>query len=340
MIHYRNKFLNGKLLAEKILHGLRLEVDSCIARKPVRRKPNLVIIGIGKHSDQLLYMRNKLKTCKQMGLGCETIVFKEDISYDSVLSKIHDLNNNPEVTGLIIQLPLPPHLDQRKRSLLSNINHIKDLDSLNPLNKALTLMKQTQYTMIAPTGRAVIELLRLALIYDNNVMRYEANDVYDKESLSFLNDLKCTVLGRSSMAGLPIFRLFEEYNDSVSLIHSGTSNALELCQGSDIIVSAVGKHGVIDGNKIKENSIVIDVGINFLDGLPKGRETPTIDVTSKIERNVLSVNKAKYIVGDADLYSVIDKVKYITPVPGGVGPVTIAMLISNLIKSWKIQNSL
>ncbi|MBQ2645433.1 bifunctional 5,10-methylenetetrahydrofolate dehydrogenase/5,10-methenyltetrahydrofolate cyclohydrolase [bacterium] len=267
---------DGKLLAEKIYSNIKAKVDK------LDRKPMLAVIITNDNEAGKIYVRNKQRACEKTGIQSKTIEFDADVSENTLINKIQDLNNDKNVDAILVQLPLPNHIDSEK--ILNAISPDKDADGFHYINAGKMFIGQMPKT-IACTPKGIIRLL----------------DEY-KIQISGLN---AVVIGRSNIVGKPISQLLLQRNATVTTCHSKTKNLEYYTKNADLIVCAIGKPKFLTGNMVKDGVIIIDVGITRLD-------------TGKLS-------------GDVDFESVASKASLITPVPGGVGPMTVAMLIQNTL---------
>lgn len=322
---YKEKILNGSKLSGLIetklsekLSKINFLIESNKLNIP---PPKLKIILVGERLDSKLYVENKLKKCKTIGMSGEIKVFPEEVNKEELLNEIEISNLDTSIHGIIVQLPLPDKLSSSRTEILSKVDLEKDVDGLNPLNQGKILQMNIYDCLIPPTAMGVLELLRLAIDYNNDLNSYASSylqkNIFDDKSLD-LSGLDVTVLGRGLTAGLPLSILMQKCHGTVTLCHSKTVNIKSKCETADILISAVGKSKLIDKLYVKTNSIVVDVGINVL---------------KEEGRNNL-------ITGDVHFEEVINAVKYITPVPGGVGKMTVIMLLKNVLKAWSKLNKI
>lgn len=285
---------NKLLLGKEVANHTVLELhDIILSLKNSGIVPKLAAILIGDNPASKIYVNSKAKFFANNGCDSETFKFGANVSQDEVLDRIEKLNNDESVHGILVQLPLPDKFDNEK--VLSAISTNKDVDGFHPYNVGRLFSGSPDFIPCTPHG--IIKIL----------------DFYNIET----SGKNCVVIGRSNIVGKPMFALlsqkFNRGNCTVTMCHSRTKNLSFYTANADIIVSAIGVPNFLSSEMIKEGAIVIDVGINRVD-----------DKTAK---------KGYRIVGDVDLDSMIDKVSYITPVPGGVGPMTIAMLLYNTVMS-------
>lgn len=287
-----SKILDGKLLSKQIKDELKFQVDNLI--KSGKKAPHLAAIIVGNDGASLTYVSSKVKSCKKIGYNSSLIKLDENISEQKLINEINKLNQNSDVDGFIVQLPLPKHINEEK--ILNQIKPSKDVDGFHPSN--FGKMALGLETFIPATPYGIMEIFS----------RYKIS----------LEGKIVVVLGRSNIVGKPISILMSNKgnpgNATVILTHSKTNNLVNLTKQADVIVSALGIPNFLKSEMIKKNCIVIDVGITRVKNplKPKGYE----------------------IVGDVDFDNVIKKSSYITPVPGGVGPMTIAMLLKNTMHAY------
>lgn len=273
--------IDGKELSKKIRMQVKEEVE---VLKSKGINPKLAVIMVGEDPASKVYVRNKSRACNEVGIEYEEFILNENIEMDELLNLIKDLNDRKDIHGILLQSPIPKHLDIYKA--FETIDYRKDVDGFNPINIGrLTLNRQT---FISCTPHGVMKMLE---DYDINVKG--ANVV---------------VLGRSNIVGKPLVQCLLNKDATVTICHSKTKNIEEITKNADILISAIGQPKFVKANMVKEGAVVIDVGINRL-------ETG--------------------LVGDVDFEEVEKKASYITPVPGGVGPMTIAMLLHNVVIATK-----
>jgi len=281
--------IDGKKISEDILNEISLEVErrANIGAKP----PHLAAILVGDDGPSQTYVNSKIKTCKKVGFKSSLFKYEDNISEEKLIEEIEMINNNDDIDGFIVQLPLPSYINQE--NILNCVNPNKDVDGFHPINYGKMTLGIDSFIPATPHG--ILELLK----------RYKIN----------LNGKKCLVIGRSQIVGRPISILLSQSNEfcnaTVTLAHSRTLGLDKLAIDSDVIISAIGKPEFLKADMVKEGAIIIDVGISRVK-----------DASSK---------KGYRIVGDVDFKNVSKKASYITPVPGGVGPMTIAMLLSNTL---------
>ena len=281
-----NKVMYGKLVAYQVKEQVKQDVELLQAKQI---QPCLAVILVGENPASLVYVNNKQKTCKELGIESKSIILPEDFGQENLLEVIRDLNEDPTVNGILCQLPLPAGYDEK--TIIEAISPVKDVDAFHPINVGHIMIGDHTFLPCTPAG--IMEILS-----------YYNIDITGKE---------CVVVGRSNIVGKPMSMLLLHKNGTVTTAHSKTENLAEVCRRADILVAAVGKPGFITADMVKEGAVVIDVGINR-------------DENGKL-------------CGDVDFENVSRKTSWITPVPGGVGPMTIAMLMKNTVTATKLQNS-
>ena len=286
------KILDGKYISSVIRNEIKTEVER---NSPTR--PHLCAILIGDNGASRTYVNAKVKACEEVGFK-STLLHYDDISELDLLDKIEEINNDKNIDGLIVQLPLPKHIDENKITLA--VKPAKDVDGFHPVNMGKMMLGLD--SMIPATPAGIIELIK----------RYKI------ETLG----KKCVVVGRSNIVGLPISVLLAKNkypgNCTVTLTHSKSKNLKEICASADILIVALGVANFIKSDMVKKNCVIIDVGI------------------SRVKSD--KTKSGWKLLGDVDFENVKDKCDYITPVPGGVGPMTIAMLLANTLKASKKEN--
>lgn len=278
------QLIDGKELAKKIRKDLKKEVLN-LKEKGVN--PKLAVIMVGNDPGSTVYVRNKSKACEKTGIEFEEFLFDENISEEELLEVIKKLNNDSTINGILLQSPVPKHIDINKA--FRTISPEKDVDGFNPINVGNLTIGEDAFISCTPYG--VIKM-------------------FEEYNIG-LEGKNAVILGRSNIVGKPMIQCMLNKNSTVTVCHSRTKNIDEITRNADIIISAIGKPKFLKGDMVKEGSVVIDVGINRLDD--------------------------GSIVGDVDFDEVSKKTSYITPVPGGVGPMTIAMLLNNVVKATKLQ---
>ena len=280
------EIISGKIVSEKLRAELRGEIAEFKAQEG--RAPGLAVVVVGDDAASAVYVRNKHKACLDVGIESLQIEYPENTSEEELLSKIDELNLDHRVDGILVQLPLPRHIDEEK--VINRISPKKDVDAFHPVNVGKITIGNYSFLPCTPAG--IISLL----------------DHYKVE----IEGKRCVVIGRSNIVGKPMALLLTERNGTVTLCHSRTKNLPDICREADIIVVAIGRAGFLKADMVKPGAVVIDVGIN------------------RLESGKLS--------GDVDFAEVEKVASMITPVPGGVGPMTITTLLKNTLVAAKLQN--
>ncbi len=285
--------IDGKKVAEDIKHEIAAEVDAMVAAG--KRRPHLVAILVGHDGGSETYVANKVKACEVCGFKSTLIRFEDDVTEEKLLETIESLNNDPEVDGFIVQLPLPRHISEQR--IIEAIDYRKDVDGFHPVNVGRMSIGLPCFVSATPAG--IIELLR----------RYGVET----------KGKRCAVLGRSNIVGKPVANLMMQKanpgNATVSVLHSASENLKEICAEADIIIAALGQPGFVTEDMVKPGATIIDVGT-----------TRVPDPTRK---------SGFRLRGDVDFENVAPKCSFITPVPGGVGPMTICSLMKNTLLAAK-----
>lgn len=287
------KLLDGKSLADQIKAEIKNEVADMV--KNGGKQPHLAAILVGNDGASETYVGSKVKTCGDIGFGSTLIRFDTSVSESELIDKIHEVNANPEIDGLIVQSPLPKHISFER--VTETISPGKDVDGFHPINSGRLM--QGKPAFIAATPKGIVTLL----------------DRYGIDTAG----KNCVVIGRSNIVGMPMSILMAR-NDSpgnatVTICHSRTTNLKSHCLEADIIIAALGKPAFLKGDFVKEGAVVVDVGITRLDDPSK--------------------KSGFRLQGDVDFDSVAPKCSWITPVPGGVGPMTIVGLLQNTLLAAK-----
>ena len=279
--------INGKELATKIRENLKAEVEE-LKKKGIL--PKLAVIMVGNDSASAVYVRNKSKACNEIGIEFEEFLLPENTTREELLGLIEKINNRKDVNGILLQSPIPKHLDIREA--FNAIDYKKDVDGFHPLNIGKLFMNIPGPLPCTPRG--IMEFFKE---YDIPV-----------------SGKRVVIVGRSNIVGRPMAALLVNSDATVTIAHSKTKNLAEVTRQADILIVAIGKGEFIDENYVRKGAVVIDVGMNR--------------------------NSDGKLVGDVNMESVSKVASYITPVPGGVGPMTIAMLMNNVIKATKRQNGM
>lgn len=278
------ELINGKELAKTIRTNLKKEVEEM---KKNGIFPKLAVIMVGEDRASKVYVKNKSKACEEVGIEYEEFLLGEDTTMDELLDLIHKLNNDKNIHGILLQSPIPKHLDINEA--FKEIATEKDVDGFNPINVGKLSLNQDCFVSCTPYG--IIKML-------------EAYNIQ-------MEGAHAVIIGRSNIVGKPLLQCLLNKNATVTVCHSKTKDIKKATENADIIIAALGKPNFIKADMVREGAVVIDVGINRTED---GK-----------------------IVGDVDFEEVSKKASYITPVPGGVGPMTIAMLMTNVVKAAKMN---
>ena len=283
------ELIDGKKIADDIKKEIAIEVEKMVAEG--KKRPHLAAILVGHDGGSETYVAHKVKACEQCGFTSTLIRFEDDVTEEKLLETIEELNNNADVDGFIVQLPLPKHISEQK--IIEAIDYRKDVDGFHPINVGRMSIGLPCFLSATPAG--IIELLRRY-----NIPTKGAN---------------CVVLGRSNIVGKPVATLMMQKgypgDATVTVCHSATKNIKEICAQADIIIAALGSPGFVTEDMVKPGAVIIDVGT-----------TRVPDASRK---------SGFRLRGDVDFENVSEKCSFITPVPGGVGPMTIVSLMKNTL---------
>ncbi|KMS99441.1 hypothetical protein BVRB_2g045600 [Beta vulgaris subsp. vulgaris] len=283
--------IDGKAIAQCIRSEIADEVR--LLSQKYGKVPGLAVVIVGNRKDSQSYVNMKRKACAEVGINSLDIDLPEQVSEPELIAKVHELNANPEVHGILVQLPLPKHINEER--VLTEISIEKDVDGFHPLNIGKLAMKGREPLFHPCTPKGCLELL-------------------SRSGIS-IKGKKAVVVGRSNIVGLPVSLLLLKADATVSIVHSHTTDPKSIIREADIVIAAAGQAMMIKGDWIKPGAAVIDVGTNAVDDPSK---------------------KAGYrLVGDVDFHEVSKVAGWITPVPGGVGPMTVAMLLRNTLDGAK-----
>ena len=280
------KIINGKEISAKVRGDIAREVE---VLKSKGITPGLAVVIVGEDPASKVYVRNKHRACEDTGIYSEVHELPESTTEAELLALVDKLNEDKNIHGILVQLPLPKHLNDK--AVIERIDPKKDVDAFSEINVGKIMLGEYDFLPCTPAG--VMELL--------------------KESRGDPSGKECVIVGRSNIVGKPLAMLMLHANATVTICHSRTHDLAEVTRRADILVAALGKPNFITGDMVKEGAVVIDVGINRL---PDGK-----------------------LPGDVDFASVEPKASYITPVPGGVGPMTITMLLKNTLKAAEISQN-
>jgi len=275
-----SQILDGQMISKEIKERIKEEVNR------LEVKPKLVVILVGDDDASKIYVRNKIKACENVGIATEDYILPKDTREKELVDLIEKLNKNKEVNGILVQLPLPRHLNED--TIVNTISPIKDVDGLNIINQGNLLNRKP--VLVPATPKGIITLLK----------RYFVE----------IEGKRVVIVGRSKLVGMPLALLFNHANATVTICHSYTEDLKDITKQADILVSAVGKADFISGDMIKKDAVVVDVGINRQMG---------------------------HIVGDVNFKEAMEVARLVTPVPKGVGPMTIASLLENVLECYDLQ---
>lgn len=281
------KIIDGKAISAAVKDQVRVETEQ-LKEKGI--SVGLAVVIVGNNPASRVYVNNKKKACEFVGFESFEYALPEETTQEELIELVKKLNADEKVNGILVQLPLPKHIDET--AVINTIVPEKDVDAFHPENVGHIMIGDYKFLPCTPAG--VIEML-------------------DRSGIS-VDGKNCVVIGRSNIVGKPMSMLLLKKNGTVTICHSHTKNLAEICRTADILVAAVGKANFVTADMIKEGAVVIDVGMNRLDN---GK-----------------------LCGDVDYNDCFDKAGYITPVPGGVGPMTIAMLMKNTLTSAKKKNGI
>ena len=276
--------IDGKKEAEVLREEIKKEIISI--KNKTHKSPVLTVILVGDFAPSQIYVKNKEKISKEVGINSNVIKYPKDVSEEEILKKIKELNNDKNVSGILVQLPLPDQISKEK--VINLIDPLKDVDGFSPINAGNLASGYNAIVPCTPLGCLLL------------LKKVEKN----------LSGKHAVIIGRSNLNGKPLAQLLLKENCTVTITHSKTKNLKEECLKADILIAAVGVANLVKKDWVKSGSVIIDVGIN---------------------------KQGDKIVGDVNFEEVKDKVKAITPVPGGVGPMTIACLLKNTLECFKAR---
>lgn len=275
--------INGKKISNNLREKLKNDV------KKLNFQPTLAVIIVGDDTASKIYVKNKKRACEEIGIKSLEFALPQETSECELLKLISNLNNRSDVTGILVQMPLPPHINEK--IIIENISPLKDVDAFHEVNVGKIMTGNFRFLPCTPAG--IVYLL-------------------DETNIE-ISGKHCVIIGRSNIVGKPLAMLMLHRNATVTICHSKTQNLPEFCRTADILIAAVGKPNLVTSDMVKPGAVVIDVGINRC--------------------------KNGTLCGDVDFESVKNIASYITPVPGGVGPMTISMLLKNTITADFLQNN-
>ena len=280
--------IDGKMVSQKMRENLKTEVTAYTQKYGSR--PGLAVVLVGDDPASAVYVRNKHRACEEVGIRSEVHVLPAETTEEELITLLEAMNRDPAIHGILVQLPLPKHIDET--AVINAISPDKDVDAFHPVNVGKIMIGDYSFLPCTPAG--VMELIASTGV-----------EIAGKS---------CVVIGRSNIVGKPMSMLLLHKSGTVTICHSKTQNLKEICAGADILVAAVGRPNFVTGDMVKEGAVVIDVGINRLEN---GK-----------------------LCGDVEFESAEKKASFITPVPGGVGPMTISMLMRNTLTAAKQQAGL
>lgn len=285
--------IDGKAVAAQFRDNVSVEVGKLSARGI---RPGLAVVLVGQDPASISYVTAKERACAEVGIASFQRHLPSTVGQDELLSLVRELNENPAVHGILVQLPLPAHLDER--AVVASISPEKDVDGFTPINVGRMLLEEPCYIPCTPRG--IIELIKKTGVATSGA--------------------RAVIVGRSNIVGKPLANLMarKSFNATVTLCHSGTIDLASYCRSADILVACAGKPQLISGDMIKPGSCVIDVGVNRVSDPQSSR--------------------GYRLTGDVDFDAAKHVAGWITPVPGGVGPMTIAMLLANTVEAAKAQS--
>jgi len=290
------KIIDGKKISNDVLDEIKNHVEDRVQNR--KKVPHLAAILVGNDGPSQTYVNSKIRACERVGFNSSLFQFNDNITEDELLNEITKINENKEIDGFIVQLPLPSNIDQEK--ILTQVSPEKDVDGFHPFNYGKMTLGIDTFIPATPAG--IVELIK----------RYKID----------LSGKHCLVIGRSQIVGRPISILLSQNqsfaNATVTVAHSRSKELESLCINSDLIISAIGIPKFLKSKMVSDNSIIIDVGISRV-----------VDETS---------SKGYKIVGDVDFEDFNQRDVMITPVPGGVGPMTISMLLKNTLKACELKD--
>jgi methylenetetrahydrofolate dehydrogenase (NADP+)/methenyltetrahydrofolate cyclohydrolase len=296
------RILDGNRVRDEIKSELKPRVDALAARG---RPPGLAVVLVGHHPASEIYVRNKIKTCHDLGIYSESITPPDSISTAELLAIVEELNARPEIDGILVQLPLPPQVDTKR--ILMAVAPAKDVDGFHPCNVGALVAGLPAPRACTPAG--IIELL--------------------KRSGIAIAGRRAVIVGRSDIVGKPVAFMLLHEHATVTICHSKTPDLPAVCREADILVAAIGRAAMITRDYIREGATVIDVGTNYI----KDRDLAARIFRNSPEKLASFDKKGSLLVGDVDPIDVVERAGAYSPVPGGVGPLTIAMLMVNTVAS-------
>ncbi|HMS08468.1 MAG TPA: bifunctional 5,10-methylenetetrahydrofolate dehydrogenase/5,10-methenyltetrahydrofolate cyclohydrolase [Pyrinomonadaceae bacterium] len=302
------RLLSGKPIAEEIKAEVAAEVAA------LRFRPGLAVVRVGEDPASAVYVGSKVKTTEELGMHSEHIHLPAETSGDEILAIVKELNSRDDIDGILVQLPLPGHVNERE--ILEAIDPVKDVDGFHPMN--VGRLSQGQDALVPCTPAGVIEILKRSGI-----------EIAGKNAV---------VLGRSNIVGKPMAMLLLHENATVTICHSRTRDLASVTTQADILVAAIGRAGFVRGEYIAEGATVIDVGINNVSDVSEATE---LFSEEDMPKRLAAIEKRGFtLVGDVNPREAMERAGAFTPVPGGVGLLTVAMLMQNTLKAAKLRRGI
>ncbi len=302
------QILNGAVVAEEIRRGVATRVKEL---EPRGIRPGLAAVIVGDDPASKVYVESKVKTCQQLGLRSEKYELPARTTTEELLGLVEELNQRNDIDGILVQLPLPKQIETRR--VLEAVDPAKDVDGFHPINVGRLTRGEDSLVPCTPAG--IIKLL------DHYQIRIEG--------------ARAVVVGRSDIVGKPVSMLLLHRNATVTICHSRTRDLPEVTRQADILIAAIGRAAMITGDFIRDGAVVVDVGMNNITTADEARR---IFSESEIPKRMESLAKRGYtLVGDVEPRTVAERASWLTPVPGGVGPLTIAMLMKNTLRAAEMR---
>jgi methylenetetrahydrofolate dehydrogenase (NADP+)/methenyltetrahydrofolate cyclohydrolase len=306
------RIIDGAGIGRKVREEVRAEITEL---RTLGISPGLAAVLVGNNAASQVYVKSKIRACGSLGIYSEHVQLPAETTTHELLMKIEALNQKDEIDGILVQLPLPEQIDER--IILDAVNPLKDVDGLHPVNAGRLALGRESLQPCTPSG--VIEILR-------------------REKIA-LKGSHAVVVGRSNLVGKPLAFLLLREHATVTICHSRTRGLSDVCRQADILVAAIGRPALLTADFVKPGAVVIDVGISKIEGelLPKFLE---IDPTLRLQYEKNKAEEKNYVLtGDVNLSSVSEVASAVTPVPGGVGPLTIAMLMKNTVQAARMRRA-
>lgn len=302
------KILSGKEIAQAIKDDVAAEVGK------IGFRPGLAVVRVGEDPASAVYVGSKVRTTEELGMYSEHLHFADDVTQQELLGVVSSLNSRDDIDGILVQLPLPKHIDERE--ILEAILPEKDVDGFHPMN--VGRLSQGQKALVPCTPAGVIEILKRSGI-----------DIAGKHAV---------IVGRSNIVGKPMAMLLLQENATVTICHSRTVDLPSITRQADILVAAIGRAGFIRGEHIREDAVVIDVGINNVSDVSLA---PELFSEEGLPKRLAAIEKRGFtLVGDVNPKEAMEKAGAFTPVPGGVGLLTVAMLMKNTVEAAKMRRGI